>query len=68
MIDIIFYNRVNKSPIEGYKNISNIPNANDHVILNGQEYIVEGVLYDYEKKVVHIFARKATSKDVTFYK
>lgn len=66
MFDIIFYNKVNRNVIVGYKNVINIPMVKDHVILNKQKYIVEGVVHDYEKKVIHIFVRKATSNDVTF--
>lgn len=67
MFDIIFYNKVNRSVIEGYKNVYNIPNVKDHIILNKQEHIVEGMLYDYEKKVIHIFVRKVNLiNDITF--
>lgn len=66
-MDIIFYNKVNRSVIIGYKNVTNIPMVKDHIILNKQEYIVEGIIYDYENKVVHIFVRKRNSNDVTFY-
>lgn len=67
MFDIIFYNKVNRSVIAGYKNTSVVPNVKDHVILNGQEHVVEGVLYDYEKSVIHIFVRKVNLiSDVTF--
>ena len=67
ILDIIFYNKVNRSVIIGYKNVTNIPMVKDHIILNKQEYIVEGIIYDYENKVVHIFVRKRNSNDVTFY-
>ena len=67
MIDIIFYNKVNRSVIERYKNVYNIPNVKDHIVLNEHEYIVEGVLYDYKKKVVHVFVRKINLiNDVAF--
>ena len=66
MFDIIFYYKANRSVITGYKNTSVVPNIKDHIILNGQEHIVEGVIYDYEKSVVHVFVRKSNSNDVTF--
>ena len=66
-MDIIFYNKVNRSVIIGYKNVTNIPMVKDHIILNKQEYIVEGIIYDYVNNVVHIFVRKRNSNDVTFY-
>ena len=65
MTDVIFYNNVSRSVIGGYK-MYRIPRVNEHVNLMGQEYIVNGILHDYDKECVHIFVTKVTPHDVRF--
>lgn len=66
MFDVIFYYKSDKSEIVEYCNIPNIPTVKDYVILDKHKYIVDEVIYDYDKKRIHIFMTKATSNDTTF--
>lgn len=44
-----------------------IPRVGEHVTFDGKkEYIVIGVVHDYEKRLITVHVRPATSSDRTF--
>ena len=56
LTDIIFYlNKLSvQNIIEGYKNIMNVPNVNEYVMVNDNCYKVVERLFDFDSNTVHI--------------
>lgn len=60
LTDVIFYeNKLGKhNVISGFKQIMNIPNLEEKIILNDNRWIVKERIFDYDKNVVHIVVKK----------
>ena len=44
-----------------------IPSINEHVILHGKDYIVVNVCNDFDLNCFHVFMKKASDNDVTYF-
>lgn len=64
MTDVIFYkNKISHETIlEGYKNIINIPNVDDELIIDGNVYAVSRRVFDFDKNTVHIILNSLKKK------
>ena len=61
---ILLYNlREYMETLQGAK----IPSINEHVILHGKEYIVVNVCNDLDLNCFHVFMKKASDNDVTYF-
>lgn len=64
MTDVIFYkNKISPETIlEGYKNIINIPNVDDELIIDGNVYAVSRRVFDFDKNTVHVIVNGLKKK------
>ena len=66
MVDIIFYNgRLGtQNVITGYKNIMNVPDVNEPVMVEGNVYSVKNRLFDFDMNTVHIVVEPSKKRFV----
>ena len=67
MNKIIFYNVVNKdSEIFRSTDIKHIPRKEEHIFYNSTEYVVNGVVHNYDEDTIEIYIKRLNSSYVTY--
>lgn len=67
MNKIIFYNVANKaSEIFCISDIGYVPRREEHIFYKNTEYVVNGVVHNYDAEVIEVYLRRLNSNHVTY--
>ena len=64
LTDVIFYENklALKNVIDGYKNIVNVPNVGERVVIHEIHYKVMDRTFDFDGNVIHIVLEKVNTR------